>query len=136
MNDNNHNYWDRKFVHFCTESYQSCQDVSCACGIKLSTWTSPDLPWKQSGNKYGTIPHPEKDLGYSFTTAPVNCPECVKWMEEHLNRCKQCNAIAQYTYCEKCAEELLDREEKKAECPGIKKWLKDLEEEWAKEDKK
>lgn len=94
--------WDGKYIHFCTESYQSCQDVAVACGIRLSTWAASGR--KLTGNKYGTQASPERDLGYSFTTAPITCPECISWMEKNLNRCKSCDAIAQYNYCNKCAE--------------------------------
>jgi hypothetical protein len=97
--------WDRKDVHFCVESYQACQEVGIACGIKLSTWVAPGLPWKKSGNQYGTVPDNEKDLGYSFRPEPVSCLKCIVWMEEHLNRCQECGALAVYSSCVKCAEE-------------------------------
>lgn len=100
--------WDRKHVHYCIEAYQSSQDVGIACGIRLSTWAARDLPWKQSGNRYGTAPHPEKDLGYSFELAPVSCPECMEWMDKQLKKCADCGKmltarlLAERKYCPDC----------------------------------
>jgi hypothetical protein len=100
--------WDRKHVHYCIEAYQSSQDVGIACGIRLSTWAARDLPWKQSGNRYGTAPHPEKDLGYSFELAPVSCPKCMEWMDKQLKKCADCGKmltarlLAERKYCPDC----------------------------------
>lgn len=102
MNDN---YWDFKYVHYAIEGYQSAQELKMACNICLSTWTSPNLPWKQSGNQYGTEPSPEKDLGYSFSTKQVSCPDCLKWMERELCFCPNCKEeLAHNDWCGKCAD--------------------------------
>ena len=106
------NYWDRIDVHFCIDAYQSCQDVETACGKRLSTWAAPDLPWKQSGNEYGTSPSPEKDLGYSFSCDAITCKECIVWMESNLHHCKKCSILCVYTYCPTCAEEIVIEDNK------------------------
>src|ERR1017187_372404 len=95
--------WDRVYVHFCIDAYQSCQSITVACGIQLSTWAAADLPWKQSGNEYGTAPSAERDLGYSFRCNPVTCPECITYMEKTCNHCKICDILCVYDYCEGCA---------------------------------
>ena len=117
MNDDY--YWDRIYIHYCTESWQSCQDVAVACGKRLSTWAAPDLPWKQSGNKYGTEPSSEKDLGYSFACEPVTCAECITWMEKNLNHCKVCSILCKYYYCPVCSEKELIKDGLCIKCRGI-----------------
>jgi hypothetical protein len=104
------NYWDRKHIHYCVESYQSCSDITTACNIQLSTWAGPNLPWKQSGNQYGTVPDMEKDLGYSFNPPQVSCPECIAWMKEKLGKCNDCGIVAVYSYCRDCSTKRLIEE--------------------------
>lgn len=103
VSQNDQHYWDMKDVHFCIESYQSCQEVTTACNLILSTWAPPNLPWKQSGNEYGTAPSPEKDLGFSFNPTEVTCNMCIRWMQIKLKKCVKCINISVYDYCRSCA---------------------------------
>lgn len=116
IRQNDQHYWDLKDVHYCIESYQSCQEITTACNLILSTWAPPNLPWKQSGNEYGTAPSPEKDLGFSFDPAEISCKDCITWMQDKLKRCVKCKAVSVYKYCRSCSIKWL--EENKEQLPS------------------
>lgn len=99
----NWEYWDGIYVHWCIDVQQGDQDAEMGCGKILSTWNNPARPGPLHGNAAGTSASAELDLGYTFYTLAVTCPECLNWMNINLNRCIGCQALAEYTFCRKCA---------------------------------
>lgn len=76
--------WRDGYVHYAVECYQSSPDAGMACGIRLSTWATPER--MASWPKQKTSPNSETDLGYTWAKKRVTCPKCRSEIEKNKYR--------------------------------------------------